>query len=278
MTRGATALATLRTEIACDVATATNADLRSTRIEDVAAGDDYAALAQAVRRRFTRIKAGEFPLPDVLFIDGGAGQLGAVGPVLDELGFEDLCVVGVSKGADRRAGQERLHRRGDSPPFTLPADSPALRVIQRVRDEAHRFAITGHRARRGKARTRSPLDNVAGVGAKRRHILLQFLIEAMALSVAGGMLGLLLDWILFGRSHVQRLTGAYPNDNPKLVQELFLNTLSRPASDEEQREAEAHPDAGGQDRVKSPPADPQPSTFNDHEDQRGEEEQVLTPA
>ena len=121
-------------------------EYRRFNIEDVAAGDDYAALAQAVRRRFTRIRAGESPLPDVLFIDGGAGQLAAVGPVLDELGFGSLCVVGVSKGADRRAGQERLHRRDGGAPFTLPADSPALRVIQRVRDEAHRFAVARHSA------------------------------------------------------------------------------------------------------------------------------------
>lgn len=150
-------------------------EYRRFNIEDVTAGDDYAALAQAVRRRFTRIKAGEFPLPDVLFIDGGAGQLSAVGPVLDELGYESLCVIGVSKGPDRRAGQERLHRRDDPLPFTLPADSPALRVIQRVRDEAHRFAITGHRKRRARRYQESILETVPGLGpAKRRELLKQF--------------------------------------------------------------------------------------------------------
>lgn len=150
-------------------------EYRRFNIEDVAAGDDYAALAQAVRRRFTRIKAGESPVPDVLFIDGGAGQLGAVGPVLDELGFGALCVIGVSKGADRRAGQERLHRRDGSAPFTLPADSPALRVIQRVRDEAHRFAITGHRKRRARRYQESILETVPGLGpAKRRELLKAF--------------------------------------------------------------------------------------------------------
>ncbi len=150
-------------------------EYRRFNIEDVTAGDDYAALAQAVRRRFTRIKTGEFPLPDVLFIDGGAGQLSAVGPVLDELGFESLCVIGVSKGPDRRAGQERLHRRDDPLPFTLPADSPALRVIQRVRDEAHRFAITGHRKRRARRYQESILETVPGLGpAKRRELLKQF--------------------------------------------------------------------------------------------------------
>ncbi|MEY4762736.1 MAG: hypothetical protein RLZZ200_2592 [Pseudomonadota bacterium] len=150
-------------------------EYRRFNIEDVTAGDDYAALAQAVRRRFTRIRAGETPLPDVLFIDGGAGQLAAVVPVLDELGFQDLCVIGVSKGADRRAGQERLHRRDSDVPFLLPPDSPALRVIQRVRDEAHRFAITGHRKRRARRYQESVLETVPGLGpAKRRALLKAF--------------------------------------------------------------------------------------------------------
>ena len=150
-------------------------EYRRFNIENVAAGDDYAALAQAVHRRFTRIRAGESPLPDVLFIDGGAGQLAAVGPVLDELGFGALCVVGVSKGPDRRAGQERLHRRNGSASFTLPADSLALRVIQRVRDEAHRFAIAGHRKRRARRYQESILETVPGLGpAKRRELLKAF--------------------------------------------------------------------------------------------------------
>jgi excinuclease ABC subunit C len=150
-------------------------EYRRFNIEDVAAGDDYGALAQAVRRRFTRVKAGESPVPDVLFIDGGAGQLAAVLPELDALGFESLCVIGVSKGPDRRAGQEKLHRRDDPLPFTLPADSPALRVIQRVRDEAHRFAIAGHRMRRARRYQESILETVPGLGpAKRRELLRQF--------------------------------------------------------------------------------------------------------
>ena len=150
-------------------------EYRRFNIEDVAPGDDYGALAQAVRRRFTRVKAGESPVPDVLFIDGGAGQLAAVLPELDALGFGSLCVIGVSKGPDRRAGQEKLHRREDSRPFTLPADSPALRVIQRVRAEAHRFAIAGHRKRRARRYQESILETVPGLGpAKRRELLRQF--------------------------------------------------------------------------------------------------------
>jgi excinuclease ABC subunit C len=150
-------------------------EYRRFNIEGVTGGDDYAALRDAVRRRYTRIAAGEFPSPDVLLIDGGAGQLHAVLPVLDELGFSTLCVVGVSKGADRRVGQERLHLRGTDIPLLLPPDSPALRVVQRVRDEAHRFAIAGHRKRRARRHQDSILETVPGLGpAKRRALLKRF--------------------------------------------------------------------------------------------------------
>jgi excinuclease ABC subunit C len=150
-------------------------EYRRFNIEGVTGGDDYAALRDAVRRRYTRIAAGEFPTPDVLLIDGGAGQLHAVLPVLDELGFSALCVVGVSKGADRRVGQERLHLRGTDIPLLLPPDSPALRVVQRVRDEAHRFAIAGHRKRRARRHQESILETVPGLGpAKRRALLKRF--------------------------------------------------------------------------------------------------------
>ncbi|MFM1885965.1 MAG: hypothetical protein RL026_1122 [Pseudomonadota bacterium] len=148
-------------------------EYRRFNIEGIAAGDDYAALAQAVRRRYTRIKEGEFPAPDVLLIDGGAGQLAAVQPELDALGFEDLCVIGVSKGADRRVGQERLHRPGGSAPLLPAADSPALHLIQRVRDEAHRFAIAGHRKRRARRFQESILETIPGLGPARRRALLQ---------------------------------------------------------------------------------------------------------
>jgi excinuclease ABC subunit C len=150
-------------------------EYRRFNIEGVAAGDDYGALREAVGRRYARIRAGEFPAPDVLLIDGGAGQLNAVLPVLEELGFGGLCVVGVSKGADRRVGQERLHLKGTDIPLLLPADSPALRVVQRVRDEAHRFAIAGHRKRRARRHQESILETVPGLGpAKRRALLKTF--------------------------------------------------------------------------------------------------------
>jgi excinuclease ABC subunit C len=150
-------------------------EYRRFNIGTVSGGDDYGALREAVGRRFTRIRDGESPVPDLLLIDGGAGQLAAVLPVLLDLGFGDLPVVAVSKGADRRVGQERLHRPGQEHPLTLPADSPALRVIQRIRDEAHRFAIQGHRRKRARRHQESVLETVPGLGpAKRRQLLRHF--------------------------------------------------------------------------------------------------------
>jgi excinuclease ABC subunit C len=150
-------------------------EYRRYNIEGVAAGDDYGALREAVGRRYARIAAGEFPAPDVLLIDGGAGQVAAVLPMLQQKGFAGLPVIGVSKGADRRPGQERLHRAGADGVLVLPQDSPALRVIQRVRDEAHRFAIQGHRRRRARRHQESILETVPGLGpAKRRDLLQHF--------------------------------------------------------------------------------------------------------
>jgi excinuclease ABC subunit C len=150
-------------------------EYRRFNIATVEGGDDYGALREAVSRRYTRIKAGEVPQPDVLFIDGGRGQVNAVSPVLAELGFAHLPVIGVSKGPDRKAGQERLHRANTGETFSLPADSPALHLIQRIRDEAHRFAIQGHRRRRARRHQESVLETVPGLGpAKRRALLSHF--------------------------------------------------------------------------------------------------------
>ncbi|MEY6431570.1 excinuclease ABC subunit UvrC [Thioalkalicoccus limnaeus] len=148
-------------------------DYRRFNIDGVAPGDDYDAMRQALRRRYTRVSRGEAPLPDVLLIDGGRGQLSAVSEVLQELGIGGLMLVGVSKGADRRPGQERLWLFGREAPVILAPDSPAMHLIQQIRDEAHRFAITGHRQRRGKARTGSALEGIRGVGPKRRQRLLR---------------------------------------------------------------------------------------------------------
>jgi excinuclease ABC subunit C len=147
-------------------------DYRRYNITGVTAGDDYAAMHQALRRHGAHLARGERARPDLLLIDGGPGQVAAAVSALAEVGVDALPVVGVSKGADRRAGQERLHRAGQSVPLALPADSPALHLIQRVRDEAHRFAITGHRRRRARRYRESILEAVPGLGPARRRALL----------------------------------------------------------------------------------------------------------
>ncbi|MEJ5865790.1 excinuclease ABC subunit UvrC [Pseudomonas farsensis] len=148
-------------------------DYRRFNIEGVTAGDDYAAMHQALLRRYGRIKDGEGKLPDVLLVDGGKGQLNMAREVMQELGFTDLTLLGVAKGVTRKAGFETLYLNDVAHEFTLKGDNPALHLIQQIRDEAHRFAITGHRARRGKARNTSSLEGVAGVGPKRRRELLK---------------------------------------------------------------------------------------------------------
>ncbi|MBH3383442.1 excinuclease ABC subunit UvrC [Pseudomonas juntendi] len=148
-------------------------DYRRFNIEGITAGDDYAAMHQALTRRYGRIKDGEGKLPDVLLVDGGKGQLNMARDVMQELGFSELTLLGVAKGVTRKAGFETLYLNDVHHEFTLKGDSAALHLIQQIRDEAHRFAITGHRARRGKARRVSSLEDVAGVGPKRRRDLLK---------------------------------------------------------------------------------------------------------
>ena len=157
-------------------------EYRRFNITGVTPGDDYGALRQALRRRYERIKAGELTAPDVLIIDGGLGQINEVYAELEQLGFAGQKLVGVAKGPDRKVGQERLFVHGDPVPIVPGPDSQALRVIQRIRDEAHRFAITGHRKRRARRHNESVLETVPGLGpAKRRALLRHF----------GGMQGLL---------------------------------------------------------------------------------------
>ena len=148
-------------------------DYRRYNIEGVTGGDDYAAMHQALSRRFRKAAEGEGKLPDILLVDGGKGQLNMAREVLEELAVPDLILLGVAKGVTRKPGLETLYLNDAAHEFTLPGDSPALHLIQQVRDEAHRFAITGHRARRGKARTTSTLEGVAGIGPKRRRELLK---------------------------------------------------------------------------------------------------------
>ncbi|MGI9232217.1 MAG: excinuclease ABC subunit UvrC [Woeseiaceae bacterium] len=148
-------------------------DYRRFNLSPGAAGDDYGAMAEALRRRYKRVKKGEVPMPDVLFVDGGKGQLAQAMTILDELEIDWLTVVAVAKGRARRAGAERLFRPGDDKPISLRADSPALLLVQQIRDEAHRFAITGHRQRRARARNTSRLEEIPGLGPKKRRELLR---------------------------------------------------------------------------------------------------------
>ncbi len=148
-------------------------DYRRFNIEGIAPGDDYAAMRQALTRRYTRLKQGEGKLPDVLLIDGGRGQIRQAREVLEELQVDGVTVVGVAKGPDRKPGLETLFLSEQSAAIILPEDSPALHLIQQIRDEAHRFAITGHRQRRARSRTTSVLETIPGMGPKRRQRLLQ---------------------------------------------------------------------------------------------------------
>ncbi len=157
---------------------------------DIAPGDDYAMLGEVLSRRFARLmkedeergEAGQWP--DLLLIDGGKGQLSATLAALAELGISDLPVVAIAKGPDRNAGREQFFQSGREP-FTLAERDPVLYFLQRLRDEAHRFAIGSHRARRSKAIARSPLDEIAGVGARRKQALLHRFGSAKGVSGAG---------------------------------------------------------------------------------------------
>lgn len=148
-------------------------DYRRYHIEGVAPGDDYAALHQALTRRYTRLREEQGPLPDILFIDGGKGQLAQAQAVLATLDITGVTLIGIAKGLDRKPGRETLYLLKDQRPSILPVDSAALHLALQIRDEAHRFAITGHRQRRAKARTVSALDEIPGIGPKRRRALLR---------------------------------------------------------------------------------------------------------
>lgn len=149
-------------------------DYRRFNIEGVTAGDDYAAMAQALKRRYTRLQQGEGKQPDILFVDGGKGQLRKAKSILDELGVIDVAVVGIAKGVTRKPGLETLFLAHDNGEQELAAEQSVLHLIQQIRDESHRFAITGHKQRRDKKRRTSPLESIEGVGPKRRRELLKY--------------------------------------------------------------------------------------------------------
>jgi excinuclease ABC subunit C len=159
---------------------------RRFNITGITPGDDYAAMHQALTRRFRKVAEGEGARPDILLIDGGGGQVGQALDVLMELGVDGIEVVGVAKGPGRRAGEEtlvlaRIEAGHPGRELHPGSSSPALHLVAAVRDEAHRFAISGHRKRREKARERSVLEDVPGIGARRRSALLK---------AFGGMQGL----------------------------------------------------------------------------------------
>jgi excinuclease ABC subunit C len=136
-------------------------------------GDDYAAMREALTRRCARIVAGEFPVPDLLVVDGGKGQVAVAADVLADQGLHDTRLVGIAKGPERKPGEEDIVFPDRDDVLNLPSDHPGLHLLQQIRDEAHRFALQGHRARRAKARTTSMLQEIAGIGVKRRQALLQ---------------------------------------------------------------------------------------------------------
>ena len=163
---------------------------RRFNITGITPGDDYAAMRQALTRRFRRLAEGEGARPDLLLIDGGSGQVAQALDVLRELGVEGIEVVGVAKGPGRRAGEETLvlaRLEPGSPGRELHpgTSSPALHLVAAVRDEAHRFAITGHRKRREKARMRSVLEDITGIGARRRSALLRAFGGMQGVATAG---------------------------------------------------------------------------------------------
>ena len=176
-----------RTSASCVVFSlqgAVKSDYRKFNIDNITPGDDYAAMKQALTRRFTRLQQGEGKRPDLLIIDGGKGQLTQAKTVMNELQL-DIDVLAIAKGAARRAGEETLLLAGRQTSIHLSPHSPALHLLQQVRDEAHRFAIKGHRQRRAKARTTSPLQGIPGIGAKRRQKLLQQFGGLQAIKKAG---------------------------------------------------------------------------------------------
>ena len=148
-------------------------DYRRFIIEDIKSGDDYAALQQAVRRHYEKRKTNGSALPDLLLIDGGKGQLSRVHEIIEELQITDVVLVAVAKGVSRKPGMEQLFMLHSRQPLRLQPDAKALHLIQEIRDEAHRFAITGHRQRRGKKYFHSALEDIPGIGAKRRQALLK---------------------------------------------------------------------------------------------------------
>jgi excinuclease ABC subunit C len=150
-----------------------NSEYRRYNVKGVQPGDDYGAMRFALEKRYRKLADGEGRTPDLILIDGGLGQLNAARQVMADMGLHQIPMIGVAKGVERKPGMEQLVFPGEEEPRRLPPDHPALHLIQQIRDEAHRFAITGHRAKRGKARTASRLEEISAVGPRRRQRLLE---------------------------------------------------------------------------------------------------------
>ncbi|MGZ8212770.1 MAG: excinuclease ABC subunit UvrC [Burkholderiales bacterium] len=164
--------ATVASCVVYDKSAMQKSEYRRYNMRSVEPGDDYGAMREVLSRRYGKIVASEGKLPDLVMIDGGKGQLGVAVEVFDELGVSGVPLVAVAKGEERKPGLEQLFIPGRTEPLVLGAEHPALHLVQQIRDEAHRFAIAGHRARRAKARNTSPLEAISGVGSKRRQKLL----------------------------------------------------------------------------------------------------------
>jgi excinuclease ABC subunit C len=164
--------ATVASCVVFDKGALQNSEYRRYNITGITPGDDYAAMRDALTRRYKKVAAGEGKRPDLVFIDGGKGQLGVAVDVMQEVGLADILLVGIAKGEERRPGLEQMFFPDRDTPVGLEKDHIGLHLLQQIRDEAHRFAITGHRARRGKARMHSSLEDIDGIGAKRRKALL----------------------------------------------------------------------------------------------------------
>jgi excinuclease ABC subunit C len=149
------------------------AEYRRFNIRDITPGDDYAAMRQVLERRYARVTAESGKVPDLVLIDGGKGQVGVARAALADLGLHQVAVVGVAKGPERKPGMEELIIESEARSLQLAPSHPGLHLIQQIRDEAHRFAIVGHRARRGKSRTTSMLNEIPGIGARRRQALIE---------------------------------------------------------------------------------------------------------
>ncbi|AOU98001.1 excinuclease ABC subunit C [Acidihalobacter yilgarnensis] len=183
---------------------AVKSDYRRFNIEGITPGDDYAAMHQALTRRYSRLKSSDGAMPDVLLIDGGRGQVHEAERVLEELQINDVVIVGITKGEGRRPEFDTLTLSRHGPPVRLPSHHLALHLVQQIRDEAHRFAISGHRQRRTKARTTSPLQSIPGLGPKRRQqVLMHF----------GGLRGI-------ARAGIEELAKA-PGISRRLAEQIY---------------------------------------------------------